>query len=66
MSRVVLEVEDDGCGFETAAAHDGHFGLDSMRSRADEIGAELQIDSAPGRGTIVRVELPTENGRNGA
>jgi len=66
MSRVVLEVVDDGRGFETAAEHDGHFGLDSMRSRADEIGAELQIDSAPGRGTIVRVELPTENGRNGA
>jgi signal transduction histidine kinase len=66
MARVVLEVEDDGLGFETGAAHDGHFGLDSMRSRADEIGAELQIDSTPGSGTIVRVELATENGRNGA
>jgi len=66
MSRVVLEVVDDGRGFETAAEHDGHFGLDSMRSRADEIGAELHIESAPGRGTIVRVELQTERGRNGA
>ena len=40
----------------------GHFGLESMRSRAEEIGADLSISSARGRGTIVRVELPVENG----
>jgi len=32
-----------------------------MRSRASEIGATLLIDSAPGRGTAVRVELPLSN-----
>jgi signal transduction histidine kinase len=62
---VVLEVVDDGCGFDPDAAHAGHFGLESMRSRADDLGADLHIISAPGRGTVVRVELPAENGRNG-
>ena len=65
-ASVVLEVADDGCGFETAAPRAGHFGLDSMRSRADEIGAELHIISAPGRGTVVRVEHALEQGRNGS
>jgi signal transduction histidine kinase len=62
--RVILEVADDGRGFDPAAAHNGHFGLESMRSRADELGADLHIISAPGRGTVVRVELPAENGRD--
>jgi signal transduction histidine kinase len=62
--RLILEIADDGRGFDPAAAHNGHFGLESMRSRADELGADLQIISAPGRGTVVRVELPAENGRD--
>jgi signal transduction histidine kinase len=62
---VVLEVVDDGRGFEPDASRAGHFGLDSMRSRADEIGAQLHIISAPGRGTVVRVEKPAHNGRHG-
>jgi signal transduction histidine kinase len=62
--RLILEIADDGRGFDPAAAHNGHFGLESMRSRADELGADLHIISAPGRGTVVRVELPAENGRD--
>jgi signal transduction histidine kinase len=64
-ASVVLEVVDDGRGFDPDTPHAGHFGLDSMRSRADELGADLRIISAPGRGTVVRVELSTESGRNG-
>jgi signal transduction histidine kinase len=55
---VALEVGDDGRGFDAAAAYPGHLGLTTMRSRASEIGAELRIDSSPGSGTVVRVELP--------
>jgi signal transduction histidine kinase len=58
--QVVLEVRDNGRGFNPAAGHPGHFGLDSMRSRADEIGGCLTITSAPGSGTLVRVCVPTE------
>jgi signal transduction histidine kinase len=56
----VLSVRDDGRGFDaTRPAPDPHFGLAGMRERADEIGARLEIRSAPGSGTdvVVRVSL---------
>jgi signal transduction histidine kinase len=59
---VVLEVRDDGRGFDPTRVRSGHFGLESMRGRAGEIGAELTIASAAGRGTVVRVEVPTAVG----
>jgi PAS domain S-box-containing protein len=52
-----LEVCDDGIGFEMAKVQDkGGMGLTGMRERAQKIGAELQVTSAPGRGTTVRVK----------
>jgi signal transduction histidine kinase len=57
-SSVGLEVSDDGRGFDPAATYAGHLGLTTMQSRANEIGAQLRIDSAPGSGTAVHVELP--------
>jgi signal transduction histidine kinase len=56
--RVQLEIEDDGRGFDAEAAFAGHFGLESMRARAAEIGGRLTISTAPGKGTVVRVETP--------
>jgi PAS domain S-box-containing protein len=56
---VCLEVADEGVGFDAGRAYPGHLGLVSMRERAAAAGAELRIDSAPGRGTRVIVELPT-------
>jgi signal transduction histidine kinase len=56
--RVVVEISDDGGGFDTSSRHPGHFGLESMRSRANEIDALLIISSKPGQGTVVRVEVP--------
>jgi signal transduction histidine kinase len=64
--RVLLEISDDGQGFDPAARHSGHFGLESMRSRANEIGGILTITSAPGAGTVVRVEVETEGASDGA
>jgi signal transduction histidine kinase len=58
--RLVLEIGDDGRGFDTHADHPGHFGLESMRTRAAEIDARLTISSAPGQGTVVRAELARE------
>jgi signal transduction histidine kinase len=58
--QVILEVRDNGRGFDPAAGHPGHFGLDSMRSRAAEIGGRLTITSAPGSGTLIRVCVPAE------
>jgi signal transduction histidine kinase len=61
--QVVVEVSDNGRGFDPAAGHVGHFGLDSMRSRAAEIGGRLAITSVPGSGTLVRVCVPAETDR---
>jgi signal transduction histidine kinase len=58
--QVVVEVHDDGRGFDPSAGHPGHFGLESMRSRAAEIGGRLTIRSSPGLGTTVRVRVPAE------
>jgi signal transduction histidine kinase len=65
--RVVVEIRDDGLGFEPDVGHPGHFGLESMRSRAAEIGAQFTITSGAGQGTVVRVEAPADgNGRSDA
>lgn len=58
-SAVTLEVRDDGCGFDTAAAFDAsmHFGLSGMKERADKIAASLTIESSPGAGTSVHVKV---------
>jgi signal transduction histidine kinase len=57
-ASVGLEVADDGRGFDADAVYAGHLGLTTMRSRTEEIGARLTIDSAPERGTLVSVRLP--------
>jgi len=61
--HVLLEVRDNGRGFNPAAGHPGHFGLDSMRSRAAEAGGSLTIMSTPESGTLVRVCVPAETDR---
>ncbi len=56
----VLRVRDDGRGFEpTAVRRAGrHLGLVSMRDRAAGAGGRLTVDSAPGSGTVVEMEVP--------
>ncbi|MDO5681275.1 MAG: histidine kinase [Propionibacteriaceae bacterium] len=53
---------EDAAGEELGAAHVDHFGLSSIAERCALIGASLQIDSDPGRGTSVTVELPMPQG----
>jgi len=54
---VLLEVRDDGDGFDISNGFPGHMGLVSMRERAASIDASLDIDSTPGTGTSVRLLL---------
>ncbi len=56
--RSWIEVTDDGMGFEVGSGRSGGFGLAGMRGRVEEAGGELQVDSAPGAGTLIRVLLP--------
>jgi len=63
--RLRLEVRDEGQGFDAAAAlarsdEEGSFGLRGMRDRVQLLGGRFEISSAPGAGTMVRVELPLE------
>lgn len=51
-----FDVADDGRGIGTAAPQGGGHGTDNMRQRAEELGARYERSSAPGRGTIVRVQ----------
>ena len=56
--RVELSVSDDGAGFDPDRAAERHgMGLDLMRERVAELGGELRVESAPGRGTTVRARL---------
>ncbi len=60
--EINLVISDDGVGFVMPAsptdfAPSGHFGLLGMRERADLIGARLEVESAPGNGTRLRVRL---------
>ena len=56
-----LTIADDGCGFDPTAGHqparDHGWGLMIMRERAAAVGAQLSVESAPGRGTHVIVTL---------
>ena len=56
-----FEVQDNGTGFVTADVppESLHVGLGIMRERAQRIGAVVQVDSAPGQGTRVCIELPS-------
>ena len=57
-----LEFQDDGDGFEIEDGHDG-FGLAGMRERVEEMGGELKIVTARGKGTKLSVVLPL-NGKS--
>jgi signal transduction histidine kinase len=58
-SRLEVVIEDDGVGFDpTAARRPDALGIDEMRNAADSTGGTLRIESTPGNGTTIRVEIP--------
>jgi signal transduction histidine kinase len=57
-STVLLEIIDDGLGFDPSRARQqGGLGLRGMEERAARLGADLSVQSQPGAGTQVRVEV---------
>lgn len=59
-NRFILCIEDHGVGFDPthARSQPGHLGLTSMVERVGALGGHLLIDSAPGKGTRLTIELP--------
>ncbi len=57
---VVLTVADDGKGFDQARVSPDRLGIISMRERAGSVGADFTIETAPGRGTVVTLEWPSD------
>jgi signal transduction histidine kinase len=60
--HVLLVIEDDGIGFDRAekpTGQDRGIGLVGMQERAALIGGTLEIETAPGGGTTVFVQVPT-------
>jgi signal transduction histidine kinase len=53
-----MEVRDWGIGFDPARVRDGAFGLEGIKERARLLGGVAAVESSPGAGTRIRVELP--------
>ncbi len=61
--RLILAIKDDGRGFTDAwsdSGPNGHFGLKGMRERAEQIRAQLRVESTPGQGAQILVEANIE------
>jgi PAS domain S-box-containing protein len=57
--KLRIRIQDNGRGFDpTHTAGEGHFGLRFMRERAESLGGRLQVDSLPGEGVCIEVEIP--------
>jgi|SRR5450755_908607 len=59
-TTIVVEVRDDGVGFDCTDPTEG-FGMLGMRERAELLDGKLEIESSPGRGTVVRATLPVQS-----
>ena len=63
--NMVMEVTDDGCGFEAENARtssDGGLGLVNMAERVRILDGDMDIESAPGKGTSLRFRIPLKGG----
>lgn len=68
--KICLVVQDDGCGFPLVSKSIANFlpnqlGLIGIRERAELIGGSLEINSAPGQGSKIKVCVPVENPSDG-
>jgi PAS domain S-box-containing protein len=56
----VLEIDDDGRGFDLASVPGHGYGLSNLRERAAAMGGHVEVTSQPGQGTTVRLGFPVE------
>jgi len=56
--ELILDVHDDGRGFDPRAARRGRWGMTTMRERAEAAGGQLHVDATPGEGTRIHARVP--------
>jgi|YNPNPStandDraft_1061719.scaffolds.fasta_scaffold01675_3 signal transduction histidine kinase len=56
----VLTIQDDGIGFDPERTEAGHFGLQIMQERCQNVGGQLRVESEPGQGTRLEIRLPLQ------
>jgi PAS domain S-box-containing protein len=56
--ELILDVHDDGRGFDPRAARRGRWGMTTMRERAEAAGGQLHVDATPGQGTRIHARVP--------
>jgi two-component system sensor histidine kinase DegS len=62
-SILALVISDNGLGFDPNHSQSkGHYGLKFMRERAELLNGSLSIQSTPGKGTTITVQMPYEGG----
>jgi signal transduction histidine kinase len=65
--QITLTISDNGRGFDPARVNrSGHYGLRGMRERVAALRGSIDIDSAPGKGTVVMIQLPVSRSKVGA
>src|SRR5216684_5673741 len=60
-NEIILQVRDNGKGFDPTGPFPGHFGVRSMRERVAKMGGTFTIENAPGEGTCIDVRVPLLN-----
>jgi signal transduction histidine kinase len=64
--RLMLTIQDDGTGFDSKVLDRRGLGLVGMEERVREAGGAFSVESQPGSGTTVHVEIPVKKGANHA
>jgi NarL family two-component system sensor histidine kinase YdfH len=62
-AMLTIEIRDNGRGFDISKLNKqpGHYGLMGLQERAYLAGGTLQVESRPGRGTVIQLSIPTNN-----
>ena len=54
----MVEVTDDGVGFDQSLPQPGHMGLRTMAQRMEQLGGSVTVDTSRGRGTRIGARIP--------
>jgi two-component system, sensor histidine kinase LadS len=56
-NQIIVQIKDNGLGFDTTQSKEGHYGLINMKNRIEEIGGSFEIESELGLGTVVLISI---------